>query len=44
MNPTVAESALRILRTIRLPRHCHLRAALARALRAHRCVARAAAP
>jgi hypothetical protein len=36
MNRTVAQSALRILRSIRLPRKCHLRLALARALRAER--------
>lgn len=36
MNPTVAESALRILRSIRLPRRCYLRLALARQLRAAR--------
>ena len=36
MNRTIAESALRILRHVRLPRNCHLRLALARALRAER--------
>jgi hypothetical protein len=36
MNATIAESALRILRSIRLPRRCRLRIALAQQLRAAR--------
>lgn len=36
MNATIAESALRILRSIRLPRRCHLRLVLARQLWAAR--------
>lgn len=43
MNPTVARSAMRILRHIKQPRHCKLRWAMAQALRAERAALRGAA-
>lgn len=42
MNSIIAESAMRILRHIRLPRHCKWRLAMARALRAERALLRGA--